>query len=257
METKRKSIFLQVLPYVSLVLILLVWLACSSTINSALILPSPYQVCVKCFELLCQKSTYTAIFGTVLRVLISFCVCFVTAVSLATLATFFRPLDGALYPFLIIARAMPTMCILFLCLVWFSDFVSPMLVAVLVIFPMLYSSTKTAINGVDKNLVQMSNVYKVPKRVQLRSLFVPSVANRLFDDAVSAMGLSVKLIISAEAISRTGGSLGRFMSVSKGALETAELFAYTVIAVLIALAFELVLKLIKKLAKGVQNADHN
>lgn len=126
-----------------------------------------------------------------------------------------------------------------------------MIVALAVIFPLLYVSTLEGIKSCDDKLKEMSALYKVPKSQQIFKFYLPCVARRVYSDAVSILALNVKLIIAAEALAQTNLSIGGEMKVAKEALETAELFAWTVCAVVLSYLMELVLKLIKKVLKGV------
>lgn len=231
---------------ISLLVALAVWLIVSLIVNSEFLFPSPALVFKEVGVYLVTPVFYAALFSTLIKILVSFFIALVAAVALAFLSAKVKTAEYALYPFVVIARAAPTVSVVFICLLWFSSRVSPMIVAFLVIFPVLYSSALTGIRGVDSKLVEMASAFKVKRADVIKKLYLPSLFSRLYSDSVSTLSLNVKLVIAAESWAyQVNNNLGTLITQVKTDLETAKLFAVTVLAILLSFALELLLRLIR------------
>ena len=131
--------------------------------------------------------------------------------------------------------------ILIICL---NSRLAPAVVAIIVIFPTMYSSFFAAIRGVDPKLVQMSKVYSVSPKDSLFKLYLPNMAEGLFEGSASGISLNIKLVIAAEVQAQTMSSLGNLMYNAKWMLETEKLFALTIAAVILSVACEWLIRLI-------------
>ena len=72
------------------------------------------------------------------------------------------------------------------------------------------------------------------------------MAQGLFEGAASGFSLNVKLVIAAEVMAHTVGSLGNLMYNANWMLETERLFAITIAAVVVSVAFEWLIRLTGK-----------
>ncbi|MBQ2717434.1 MAG: ABC transporter permease subunit [Clostridia bacterium] len=241
-----KNKILQFAPIIGVLVIVLVWQILCSIINAEIIMPNIGATLKNLISIFAKKSFYKSIISCLLRVFISFSLALIIAVLCAILSNLSRVFERALYPLIIVVRAVPTMSIIFLCLIWFNSKISPIVVAFTVAFPILYANIISRIKACDKQIIEMSTVYCVPKKVQIFQFFLPTVVKNCYDETVATLSFTVKLVISAEALARTRESLGFSMTVAKEGLETAELFAYTLVCVLLSFLLELVFKLIKK-----------
>jgi len=242
----KNSIKRLVTGAISLLVALAIWLILSFLVNSEFLFPSPALVFKEVGVYLVTPSFYAALFSTLVKILISFIVALVAAVALAFLSAKVKVAEYALYPFIVIARAAPTVSVVFICLLWFSSRISPMIVAFLVIFPILYTSALTGIRGVDGKLVEMASAFKVKRADVIKKLYLPSLFSRLYSDSVSTLSLNVKLVIAAESWAyQVNNNLGTLITQVKSDLETAKLFAITVLAILLSFALELLLRLVR------------
>ena len=234
-------------PVLSVIAFLGIWMIAAVSMGVSIILPTPLEMFKEFFRLLSESSFYTAVSGTLLRTLWSFLIAFSLSLIVAVLCSLYRVLYSILYPIIVILRATPTISIILLSLIWLTSNSSPLLIAFLIIFPMMFTSFYQAILSSDKDLAEMSKVYNVKKTDTLRYFYIPSIASTMFAQITSALTLNVKLIIAAEALAQTRISMGNAMQISKGNLNIAELLAWTVMAILLSYVLELLIILIKKL----------
>lgn len=242
-------------PLLSLSIMVGIWAIIAQIIGIELIVPSVKSTLIELFRILGKASFYVAIKNTLVRSIISFLLAMITAVILSILSAFLPVIYKLSSPFIAIMRAVPTMSIILLTIVWLSPQTSPVLIAFIIIFPLMYAGIYSGVTSVDKELIAMSKAYRVGKKDMVMSLYLPSIAPTFFDISRANISLTVKLIISAEVIAQTKHSLGIMMQIARGHLETAQLLAYTLLAIILSYLLEMVVLLVKKLVVRWQNAD--
>lgn len=248
------KLFKKFCPIITVFAIIALWYAASFAVNMKLIMPTPYDTMLAFFDVVKNGNFYVALSGSALRTILSFTISLVAAVIFALLSSASEVFERLFYPLIVIVRATPTMSVIFLCIIWFTSKISPIIVSVTVILPTLYSAVTSAIKSCDEKILEMSEVYGVKRGRIIKSYYLPFVTETVFDDIVSALSLNVKLVIAAEALAQTSKGLGVLMQVAKLNLETATLFAYTVGAVVLGFIFELVLKGIRFIVKELRRA---
>ena len=219
-------------PLFSLALILALWAATAAYVGSDLLLPSIGETFSQAGVLLADKKTYVNIAATLLRAIRGFVISFAVALGLAVASAFFKTLAKILSPIQ----------------------TTPVLVTVLIIFPLLYTSFYTAVTGVDKKLVDMAKVYKVPFVTRLMKLYIPSALPEVFSAVRSTLSLTVKLTIAAEVLAQTRNSIGVDMQIANLYLETPTLIAWTIIAIVLGALLELAVFGLGKLCMRWKNA---
>lgn len=251
------KVFKKFCPLITIALLIAIWYILAAIVNMKLIMPSPYDTLIEMLNVLSSGKFYLALLGSAVRTVVSFAISFLLAVVFALLSSASSVFERLFYPLIVIVRATPTMSVIFLCLIWFSSKISPIIVSVTIIMPTLYSAVTSAIKSCDDKIIEMSEIYRVPRRVTVKKYYLPYITQTIFDDTVSSLSLNVKLVVAAEALAQTSKGLGVLMQVAKLNLETATLFAYTVGAVILSFLFELLLKAIRLVIKEIKHAKTN
>ena len=245
MKSGAKKILLNILfPVVVTAAIFLIWAIAAASIGASLILPSPAAAIREFFAYFADASFWRALGNTMWRSLYSFLISFVLAFALAALAYRF-PLAKRLADHCVaFIRAVPTMSVILILIIWLNASLAPAVVAIIVIFPTLYSAFSASIGGVDAGLVEMCRVYGVSTKDKLCKLYIPHMARGVFEGSASGFSLNIKLVIAAEALAHTARSIGNMMDFAQALLETEKLFALTIAAVVLSVACEWLIKLI-------------
>ena len=121
--------------------------------------------------------------------------------------------------------------------------VSPVIVALTIVFPMTYSAINAAFAKIDVKLIEMAKIYKVPLKKRIFSLILPSVLPYVAEQASTTLSFTLKIIVSSEIIAFTYKSLGGILNQANTYLDMAGVLAITIISVVIAIAFEYIIKL--------------
>lgn len=245
MSAKAKKILSDILyPLAVVAAVVGIWAIAAAAMGVSMILPTPAEAVREFFAYLGSSSFWRAVGNTAWRAAYSFVISFVLALAFAILSHFFKTAERLIRPFVAIIRAIPTMAVILILIICLNSRLAPAVVAIIVIFPTLYSSFSAAIGEVDSKLVEMSKVYKVGAKDRLLQLYIPNMAAGLFEGAASGFSLNIKLVIAAEALAATARSIGNMMNFSKALLETEKLFALTIAAVILSVACEWLIRLI-------------
>lgn len=120
------------------------------------------------------------------------------------------------------------------------------------VFPPVYLSTLEGIRRTDRQLLEMARVYRVPLSRRLAGIYVPQVLPYFRSAVSAALGLCWKAGTAAEVIGLSGGTIGERLYTAKVYFQTPDLFAWTVVIVLISALFEkLFLFAVDRLAERV------
>lgn len=228
--------------------LVLLWLVAALLIGEELILPTPMQTIEECFALFGQASFWAALGKTLLRGVLAFVCSFFIALlfSLLSMIPSVGKVAGIVFSVL---RSIPTMSVILLLLIWLRPSLAPAAVAAIVILPTLYSVFLGAMQGVDRGLIELCDVYKVPWKERVLRVWLPAMAQPLFEGTASGFSLNLKLIIAAEALAQTKESLGAMMKNAQIWLETGQLMAITLVAVVVGVLSETLIRFVGKQVK--------
>jgi NitT/TauT family transport system permease protein len=203
-----------------------------------------------------KESFFKAIFSTLERAFVSFFVSFFAASVLATLAYFQSFIGKMLNPFIVLCRSMPTMALVLILLLAVGSDMLPTVVAFLVVFPLCYENMRTAINETDKRLITMARVFKIPRWRQVTGIYLPAMLPFVFSSLIAGFGLNIKVVISAEVMGLPSMSIGHQILSAKQGFNFGVSFAWLVIAVVLSLICETVLRLIGRLCMPYKYPDY-
>lgn len=139
----------------------------------------------------------------------------------------------ALKPIVTLFKAVPTMAVILLALIWLKSERAPTLVAFLVTFPILYQNVVEGLLQMDVRLIEMAQIYNIGQLKMIKDIYLPSLKNYLLAGISSALGLTVKIVIAAEVLSQPYMSIGTNFQMEKVNLNTAGVFAWSLFCVLL------------------------
>jgi NitT/TauT family transport system permease protein len=198
-----------------------------------LILPSPEQVFGAAFAMYGTPRFLEDLLATFLRGLAAFGLSAALGI-VAGLASGLWPLfDAALSPLITIIRATPVLALVLIALLWFPSGFVPIFSAFLMAFPIMVTSAAMGARAADPRLLEMTALFRVPRRDVFIKLRLPSAAPHLVAGAKSALGLTWKVVVAGEILSQPRHALGTGMQESRLLLETSSVFAWALAAILL------------------------
>lgn len=217
---------------------LAVWQLLSMALGQTLLLPSPLSALLRLGQLALTAPFWRAVGWSSLRIIGGFLLACAAGVLLAVPAARWRWLSELLAPPVAVIKAVPVASFIILALVWLNSRSLPLFISFLMVFPPVYLNVLEGIRQTDPALLEMARVFRVPPLRKAVGLFLPQVLP-YFRTAVSlALGLCWKAGIAAEIIGLPTGSLGERLYTAKVYFQTADLFAWTAVIVIISAVFE-------------------
>ena len=226
---------------------LLLWQAGAMAIDQRIILVSPLTVLARLTELVPTLDFWGAIGYSLVRITAGFLLGVAAGTLLAALSARFRRVEELLAPALLAIKSIPVASFIILALILFSSRNLAVLISFLIVLPVLYTNLLSGIRAANPQLLEMARVFRVPALRGIRYVYLPQVLPYFRSARGSALGLCWKSGIAAEVIGMPDGSIGEQLQQAKIYLNTPDLFAWTLVIVLVSLIFEKVfLALLKR-----------
>ena len=242
----KKGLWQNLIQLGAVAFLLLVWLVAWAAVGNELVLPSLSSCLKRTGELFGSAWFWKSLSGTLFRVLTAFVCSFVLAVGFAVVAYLLPPFELFLRPIMAILRALPTLAVLLVILLWAGADGTPIIVACLSLFPMLYTEMYSALSSVDKDLTEMSAVYRVPMKTRLLRLYLPIALPSIVKGGASALGFALKLTVSAEVLADSFIGLGGMMQEAKAYLDIPLLFALLLAVFVLSLGLDILVNIFCK-----------
>ncbi len=243
MNKRVKKHLIDALYVVALVAVIFAaWAICAAAVDDSFVLPSVAETFSALGETLALRAFWTGLGGTVLRCVISYAISVALFFALFCLSAALDGFRRFIDPLISALRTMPTVAVALILALVVGGYVAPVVLAVLVIMPILYSSARARVATVPTELTEVCRICGANRRQTLCSVYLPTAAAGLPDALSSAFSYNVKAVIGAEILVQAAGSLGMLMNLAKVYLMTASLIAMTFFAVVLAVASELALR---------------
>ena len=163
-----------------------------------------------------------------------------------------RILEELLAPFMLAVKSIPVASFIILALILFSSRNLSVLISFLMVLPVLYSGILGGLRAMDKQMLEMVQLFRIPTFRRIRYVYLPQILPYFQTACSSALGLCWKSGIAAEVIGMPTGSIGEQLQLAKVYLDTPDLFAWTLVIVLISLFLKGLLMLLKRAARYLE-----
>ena len=234
MPSKRKILQTALIALIYLA----IWEAVSLLVGKELLLPSPLSTLSRLAVLLTQGETWLYAGLTLLRIMTGYAVGVLLGVLLAVLTARSAFAEALLSPLRAIVKASPVTSFILLALLWLSSDMVPLVISVLMVVPMVWTATAEAILQTDPRLVEMGRLFGLTRWQIVKKVFVPSVLPQFLAACTTALGFSWKSGVAAEIIALPKQSIGYRLYESKLRIETVDLFAWTLLVIVLSMLLE-------------------
>ena len=234
MPSKRKILQTALIALIYL----LVWEAASLLVGKELLLPSPVSTLSRFAVLLTQGESWLSAGLTLLRIMAGYLIGVVLGVLLAILTARSRFAEALLSPLRAIVKASFVTVFILLALLWLSSNMVPLVISILMVVPMVWTATAEAIVQTDQRLVEMGKMFGLSRWKIVKKIFVPSVLPQFLAACTTSLGFAWKSGVAAEIIALPRQSIGYHLYQAKLRIETADLFAWTLMIVALSMLLE-------------------
>ena len=219
-----------------------VWAFFAWKINIPFLLPTPIAVLKSLWQLLCGDTLFPAVLRSLKSLAIGFAIGSLIGILTAIPSVFSRQFSGILSPLYTIVRATPVASFIIIAWVFLDSGVLPIFISALMTAPIVWSNLSKGIDALDRSLLEVAQVYRFSLLKRIRVYWLPSLLPFLSSGLSTALGLAWKSSIATEILVRSDKTIGYHIWDAKAwNIDTSALFAWTIVALIISLIFDLVL----------------
>lgn len=240
-STSRTKTPRSILTVLGLAAMVGLWAIAAGAVGKAIILPGPQATVQVLMHLLGRSDFWRHLGATLSRGLGGFVLSYLAGTAVGMAAGLNDTFDTVFRPSLVTIRSTPVMALILLALIWFRSGMVAVFVTFLTVFPIAAQNISDGIRNVDRQLVEMARVYRVSPLRTLTGLYVPAVLPYMAAAATAGLGLTWKVMISAEVLASPRWGIGTRMEEARVFLNTPEMFAWTAVVILIGFLFDQVL----------------
>ena len=236
----------------AIVFALAVWQAASMLIGYEILLASPLSVLKTFAKTVVTGEFWSTIGFSTLRIVAGFLAAYACGLFFGILAGRFSWVRTLLWPFMVCIRSVPVASFIVLSLFWLRSSGLSVFVCFLACLPAVYNNVTEGLESVDKGQKEAALMLGAPWGRIVRTVYLPNIEPYLLSAASTGCGMAFKAGVAAEVVAVVSGSIGEQIYMSKVYFETAQLFAWTLVIILLSFVFEklfcLVLKALIKAA---------
>lgn len=222
---------------------LAVWAISAAAVDSEFVLPSIGATFASFGDVLRYGAFWSGLSGTLSRCLIGFVVSFALFVVAFMLSVASPHFARMIDPVVSALRSLPAVAVTLILVLAVGGYGAPVVLGVLVIMPIMYSSARARVATMPKELSELCLLWGASNRQKLNALWFPCLASGLPEILSTAFSYNIKAVVGAEILAQTSGSLGMLMKIAQSNLQTAMLVAYVVAAVVVSVIAEAVIRL--------------
>ena len=215
-----------------------VWQFAAMKIGKEVLLASPLATTKALITLCGQSAFWSAIIFSLTRILLGFTLAILVGVALAGLSAAFEWARYIFAPLFSTIKAVPVASFIILALLWIKGKNLSICISFLMVMPIVYINMLEGFTQMDKNLLEMASVFRLSRSKKIKYIYIPQILPYFTAACTTSLGLCWKSGIAAEVIGLPNGSMGNRLYETKLYMDTPEMFAWTVVIVLISFMVE-------------------
>ncbi len=213
---------------------LLVWQLGSVAVGSALILPGPLEVALSLANLVANAGFWGKVAFSFARIVGATLLAYAVALCLAAASHASAAVRMLLRPPMLACKATPVVCVVVLLLLWLGSANVSVAAVFLMVLPAVYFSVLEGADQASSSLADLMDVHGIHGLCRVLAYWWPQVLPYLCASSETVVGMSWKAGVAAELIGMPAGSIGERIYQAKLLLETADLFAWTIVVIILA-----------------------
>ena len=201
----------------------------------AYVLPSPRAVLLGLGEVIRSGEVWRHTAASLSRIVIGFGAAVLVSMALGLGAFLSRPVRTVVRDTVAILNATSVFVWIVISLIWFGlSSWAPIFTTFMITLPVVASNLVEGVEGVDRRLLEMSDIYRLSGRRKFTAIVVPSIVPYLIAGMKVGFGLALKVSVIAEIFGVTSG-IGYIMNYSREILATQMVFAWALVMIAVML----------------------
>jgi NitT/TauT family transport system permease protein len=227
-----------------------IWQIISLIVGQEILLPPPGKVFLHAAFLLRLPEFWYTIFSSFFRIMGGFFLGVMCGCLLAVGTCVSPWMKRFFTPALKVIKATPVASFIILALVWMKQGGVSIFIVFLMVLPLIWANVSAGIESADPKLLQMAKLFGFSRSKILRLIYWPTVFPFLLSGIITALGFAWKAGVAAEVLATPQNSIGTQLYDAKIYLETTDLFAWTVVVILLSMAIEAIV--VRLLHRGIR-----
>ncbi|MBQ9700388.1 MAG: ABC transporter permease subunit [Lachnospiraceae bacterium] len=247
-NTRKNNFIKPFLCCASTLIWLCIWQFAAMAIDKEIFLPTPVKVItVLVRDLLPSNEFWCSVLASISHICLGFFLGCAFGILLAIIASLSSFMENFLGLPIRVLKSVPVASFVILTLLWFDADDLSIFIPAIVVLPMLYINTLTGIKETNGKLIEMANIFRISFSKRISHIYIPNVLPYILSASSLATGMAWKSGIAAEIIGLAKDSIGNELYQTKIYLMIPELFAWTVVIIILSLLFETIVKSLIKL----------
>lgn len=205
--------------------IIIVWQLLSVWLPS-IIVASPVDTVIALWKLVGTADLWKHLGMSLLRIILGVLIGSAIGSSLGILAGLKHRWQAFLEPIRWVVMTIPSIVILVLVLLLFGmGSLQVIIMTAIITLPFSYVSTLEGMQAIDQRIIEMAQVYKIPRHLRLTQIYLPGIGAAVMAGLTLSAGIGVRAAILAEFMGARDG-IGHELFLSWTHLNTPDLYGW-------------------------------
>ncbi len=231
---------------------LVLWQLASLGIHNSILFAGPLETVRALAEMIPAGAFWLSVANSAARILCGLLLGAAAGIALGAVSYRTAWFRGIFSLFVTVLKAVPVVSFVILLLIWRGSAMLSLWISFLVVFPIFCLSTEEGLGNVDGRLKEAADVFGIDLPGRIKALYIPALKPSLLSALRLSAGMSFKSGAAAEVIGQPLLSMGNNLYRAKIYLDTAELFAWTAVIILVSWCAEKLLLCLAAAAERVR-----
>ena len=226
---------------------LAVWQLLDMAMDNRLVLAGPIRVAQALADQAVRPDFWVVSLASLGRIALGFLLSFTVGIALALASYRVSLVRDFVEPVVSLLRTIPVISIIIMLLIWVGNQMLTIYLSFLVVLPLIYTNMLAGFDNTDPQMLEMARTYRMSRWRTFMYVYRPAFMPFLNSSSKISLGLTWKSGIMAEVLATPKPSIGKEMAQARTYLNTPDLFAWTVVVMVLRWLFErLFMELLKK-----------
>lgn len=230
------------------------WQITAVFVDNRIYFAGPYETLKELAVKICDASFRASVLTSLFRILSGFFTAFISAYILAFASYKIGWLKDLLSPFVTFLKSVPVAAVVVILLIWWGTKYLVLCIGFMVVFPNIYSNMLSGLQSTDKKMLEMSKLFDMNPPDRLLWIYRPSYLPGLHSAMEISLGMCFKSGIAAEVIGLPELSIGNGLYRDKIYLNTAGVFAWIIVILLVCMLTEKIILFVSKQIAKIPDA---
>ena len=228
----------------SIALWVIIWHIASVYVDSDIFLPSPLTVLTVLWQdLLPSEEFRRSLVSSLMHIGTGFLIGAIIGILLAIASSTNNVIKTFFWFPIKVIKSVPVASFVILVLLWLDAGSLAIFIPAMIVLPTLYINTLTGITQTNEKLLEMADLFNVTFTKRVIYIYIPHTIPHVLSACSLAIGMAWKAGVAAEIIGLAKDSIGNELYKAKLYIMTPELFAWTLVIVILSIACEGIIKL--------------